>query len=102
MRAIFFRKVLIKGVTLLFSVLVWGQPSLGCNDWRWDRTCNLKPEFEREYNHFDNVLVPMLSKGESTPISVVSLHLDPHRVYHDPAEPDGFLSLLRLRSVPER
>ena len=46
MRAILFRKVLIKSITLLFSVLVCGQPALGCVDWRWDRACNLESEIE--------------------------------------------------------
>jgi len=102
MRAILFKKVLIKSITLLFSVFLWGQPSLGCDDWRWDGTSHLEPEVGRAYNEFDSGLVPILFKGESTPLSAVSLHLDPHRGYHDPAEPDGSLSLLRLRSVPER
>lgn len=35
MRTILFKKVLIKSITLLFSVLVWGQPALGCNDWQY-------------------------------------------------------------------
>jgi len=58
MRAIFFRKVLIKSITLLFSVLVWGQPALGCDDWWLDHTCNLKPEIGRVYDNFDNDLIP--------------------------------------------
>jgi hypothetical protein len=102
MREILFKKVLIKSIALLFSVLVWGQPALGCDDWRWDGTCDLTPEIEKVYGNFDNVVIPILFKGASTPLSVVSLHLDPHRAYHDPAEPDGSQSLLRLRSVPER
>jgi hypothetical protein len=60
MRAIFFRKVLIKSITLLFSVLVWGQPALGCNDSRWGRTCNLNPEVERVYDDYENDLAPIL------------------------------------------
>ena len=102
MRAILFKKVVIKSITLLFSVLVWGQPALGCGDWGWDRTCDLRPEIEKVYGDFDNHLIPILFKGESTPLLVVSLHLDPHRAYHDPAEPDGSQSLLRLRSVRAR
>ena len=102
MRAIFFRKVLIKSITLLFSVLVWGQPALGCDDWPWGRTCDLRAETERVCGNFDNDLVPILFKGESTPLSAVSLHLDPHRAYHDPAEPDGSQSPLQLRSVRAR
>jgi hypothetical protein len=58
MRAIFFRKVLIKSIALLFSVLVWGQPALACDDWRWDQTCNLRPEIGRVYDDFDNDRVP--------------------------------------------
>lgn len=58
MRAIFFRKVLIKSITLLFSVLVWGQPALGCDDWRWDQTSDVKPEIKRMHGHFDNDLTP--------------------------------------------
>jgi len=60
MKAIFFRKVLIKSITLLFSVLVWGQPALGCDDSRWDRTYNLKPEVERVYDDYENDLAPIL------------------------------------------
>lgn len=102
MRAVLFRKVVIKSITLVFSVLVWGQPALGWDHLRWDRACDLKPEIEKAYGDSANNLVPMLFKDESTPISVVSLRLDRHRACHDPAEPDGSLSLLRLRSVPER
>ena len=102
MRAILFKKVLVKSITLVFSVLVWGQPALGYDDWRCDRTCDLRPEIEKMYGDFDNDLVPILFKDESTPLSVVSSHLDPHRAYHDPAEPDGSQSLLRLRSVRAR
>ena len=58
MRAIFFRKVLIKSITLLFSVLIWGQPALGCNDWRWDQTSNVKREIGRVYDNFNNDLLP--------------------------------------------
>lgn len=102
MRAVLFKKVVIKSITLLFSVLVWGQPALGCDDWRRDRTCDLRPEIEKVYGDFDNDLIPILFKGESTPLLVVSLHLDPHRATHVPAEPDGSQSLLRLRSVRAR
>jgi len=102
MREILFKKVVIKSFTLLFSVLVWGQPALGCDDWQRDQTCNLRPEIEKAYGDFDNDLVSILFKDESTPLSVVSLHLDPHRVTHEPAEPDGSQSLLRLRFVRER
>lgn len=58
MRAIFFRKVLIKSITLLFSVLVWGQPVLSCDDWQWDQTGNGKPEIVKVYGNFDTDLVP--------------------------------------------
>ena len=102
MRAVLFKKVVIKSITLLFSVLVWGQPALGCDDWRRDWTCDLRLEIEKVYGDFDNDLVPILFKGESTPLSVVSLHLDPHRANHEPAGPDGSQSLQRLRSVRAR
>ncbi len=42
MRAILFKKVLIKSVTILFSVLVWGQPALGCKDWQYGRACDFE------------------------------------------------------------
>jgi hypothetical protein len=58
MRAVLFKKVVIKSITLLFSVLVWGQPVLGCDDWRRDRTCDLRPEIEKVYGDFDNDLIP--------------------------------------------
>ena len=64
MRAILFKKVLIKSITLLVSVLVWGQPALGCDDWQRDRTCDLRPEIEKGYGDFDIDLVPILSKDE--------------------------------------
>ena len=102
MRPVLFKKVVIKSITLLISVLVWGQPALGCDDWRRDRTCDLRLEIEKVYGDFDNDPVPILFKDESTPLSVVSSHLDPHRAYHDPAEPDGSQSLLRLRSARAR
>ncbi len=102
MREILFKKVLIKSITLLFSVLVWGQPALGCDDWGGSRPQDLKPEIERVYSDDNPNLVPVVFMGESTPLSVVSLRLDPHKAYHDPAEPDGSLSPPRLRSVPER
>ena len=102
MRAILFKKVLIKSITLLLSVLVWGQPALGCDGSQWDRTCDLRPEIEKVYGDFDNDLGPILFKGESTPLSVVSSQLDRHRACHGPGEPDGSLSLPRWRSVPER
>lgn len=102
MREILFKKVLIKSITLVFSVLVWGQPALGCDDWGLDRPHDLKPESERLYSGDDSDLLPLLFMGESTPLSVVSLRLDPHKAYHDPAEPDESLNPLRLRSVPER
>jgi hypothetical protein len=60
MREILFKKVLIKSITLLFSVLVWGQPALGCDDWQWDRTCDLKLEIEKGHSDFDNDLIPIL------------------------------------------
>jgi hypothetical protein len=102
MRVVLFKKVVIKSITLLFSVLVWGQPALGCDGLQWDRTYDLRSEIEKVYGDFDNDLIPTLFKGESTPLSVVSLHLDPHRANHEPAELDGSQSLQRLRSVRAR
>ncbi len=49
MRAVLFKKVVIKSITLLFSVLVWGQPALGCDGSQRDRTCDLRPEIEKVY-----------------------------------------------------
>jgi hypothetical protein len=60
MREILFKKVLVKSVTLLFSVLVWGQPALGCDDWRQDRICDLRPEVERLCGDFGNDMIPLL------------------------------------------
>ena len=65
MTEILFRKLLIKSITLLFSVLVWGQPALGFDDCRWERTCDLRPEIEKGYGGFDNGLVPIFFEGES-------------------------------------
>jgi hypothetical protein len=56
MREFLFRKVVIKSITLLFSVLVWGQPALGCNNWRQDRICDLRLEIEKMDHDFDNNL----------------------------------------------
>jgi hypothetical protein len=47
MKGFFFRKLLIKSITLVFSVLVWGQPALGYDHWQWDRTCKLEFEIGR-------------------------------------------------------
>ena len=60
MRAVLFKKVVIKSITLLFSVLVWGQPVLGCDGSQWDRTSDLRPEIEKVYGDFDNDLIPIL------------------------------------------
>jgi hypothetical protein len=102
MRAVLFKKVVIKSITLLFSVLVWGQPALGCHGSQWDRTYDLRFEIEKVYGDFDNDPIPILFRGESTPLSIVSLHLDPHRATREPAGPDGSQSLLRLCSVRAR
>ena len=72
MREFLLKKVVIKSITLLFSVLVWGQPALGCDNWRRDRICDLRPEIGKMYNDFDNDLLPILLKDESTPLSVAS------------------------------
>jgi hypothetical protein len=64
MREILFKKVVIKSITLLFSVLVWGQPALGFDDWRRDRACDLRTEIERGYGDFDIDLIPALSMDE--------------------------------------
>jgi hypothetical protein len=60
MKALLFKKVLIKSITLLFSVLVWGQPALGCDDWRRGPTCDLRLEVERVYGDFDNDVISIL------------------------------------------
>jgi hypothetical protein len=60
MREILFKKVLVKSITLLFSVLVWGQPALGCDDWWRDRIWDLRPEIEKAYGSFDNDVIPIL------------------------------------------
>ena len=52
MREILFKKFVIKSITLLFSVLVWGQPALGCNDWQSDRIYDPSPVIEKIYNGF--------------------------------------------------
>ena len=82
MREMLFRKVLIKSVTLLFSILVWGQPALGCDDWLWERTWDLGPEVEKLDVDLDSDLFRIIFEEESTPISVVSLRFDPHEAYH--------------------
>lgn len=64
MRAILFKKVLIKSFTLLVSVLVWGQPALGCDDWQRDRTYDLRPEIEKGVGDVDIDLVSILFKDE--------------------------------------
>jgi hypothetical protein len=102
MRETLFKKVLIKSITLLFSVLVWGQPALGCDDRRMDQASDLRPEIKKGYGAVDNGLAPILFEDESTPASVVSLRLNPSRAYHEPAQPDRSQSLLRLRSARER
>ena len=102
MREFLFRKVVIKSITFLFSVLIWGQPALGCDDWRRDRICDLVPEIEKMCNNLDNDLLPILFMDELTPLSVSSLHPDLHRAHHEPTGSDGSQSLLRLRSVRER
>jgi len=64
MREILFKKVVIKSITLLFSVLVWGQPALSYDDWRRDQTSNSRLEIEKVYGDFDIHLIPVLSKDE--------------------------------------
>ena len=93
MREFLFRKVVIKSITFLFSVLIWGQPALGCDDWRRDRICDLIPEIEKMCNDLDNDLLPILFTDEFTPLSASSLHLDLHRAHHEPAGPDRSQSL---------
>jgi len=58
MREILFKKIIIKSITLLFSVLVWGQPALGCDDWQRDRVCDLIPGVQEIFNDFDEELLP--------------------------------------------
>jgi hypothetical protein len=61
MREILFKKFLVKSLTLLFSVLVWGQPALGREDLRWEwKTCYGHPEIESVYVDLDEDLVHIL------------------------------------------
>jgi hypothetical protein len=57
MREILFKKVVIKSIALLFSVLVWGQPALGYGDWRRDQTCGSRFEIEKVYSDFGKDLI---------------------------------------------
>jgi len=64
MREILFKKVVIKSITLLFSVLFWGQPALGCDNWQRDQTCDSSFEIKKVYGDFDIDLISALSMDE--------------------------------------
>lgn len=73
------RKAFVKSVTLLFSVLVWGQPALGCDDSQWNRACYVEPEIESVHVDFDNNLVLIHGKhfkdGASPTVNLGGLDL---------------------------
>jgi len=55
-----------------------GQPALGCNDWLWERTCDLGLEVEKLDVDLDSDLFRILFEEELTPVSVVlyvSIHM---------------------------